>query len=65
MGWIVLGVILGIVLGVALVVDLRDRRRGGTKLARGGGLREAREDDAKVAPHAGDQAAHQFIPPTF
>lgn len=64
MGWIVLGAILAILLGVALVVDLRDRKRGGTKLARGNGLRDAREDDAAMHPTAGEQqrGSQGFLP---
>jgi hypothetical protein len=65
MGWIVLGSVLAVMLGVALIIDLRDRRRGGTKLARGGGLREARHDDVKMDSPTGDQGAYQFISPNL
>ncbi|SEF24500.1 hypothetical protein SAMN05421837_102741 [Amycolatopsis pretoriensis] len=53
MGWIVAGIVLVAVLAVALVVDLRDRGRGGKRIA--GGLRQARQDDVVRNPQVGDQ----------
>lgn len=63
MAWIVIGASIAVVLGIALVVDLRDRGRGGTKLARHGGLRQARRDDLMANPQTGDQGAYFTIPP--
>jgi len=60
MGWIVLGSVLAVMLGVALVIDLRDRQRGGAKLARGNGLRDAREDDVATNPPLGEQSGQNF-----
>jgi hypothetical protein len=61
MGWIVLGIVVVGLLAVALVVDLRDRGRGGKKIA--GGLGEARRDDVVQQPQVGDQGTYLNLPP--
>ncbi|MFJ9782230.1 hypothetical protein ACIRSS_21780 [Amycolatopsis sp. NPDC101161] len=40
-------------LAIAAIVDLRDRRRGGTRIA--AGLRQSRQDDVVRDPQVGDQ----------
>ena len=52
MTWIVLGIVVVALLAIAVLVDLRDRRRGGKRIA--GGLGEARRD-LPPDPHLGDQ----------
>jgi hypothetical protein len=60
MGWIVVGIVIGALLAVAVLVDLRDRRRGGKRIA--GGLGEARRTDVAQNPQVGDQGAGMFLP---
>jgi hypothetical protein len=60
MGWIVMGIVVAALLGVAVLVDLRDRKRGGKRIA--GGLREARQTDVVPHPQVGDQGAGMFLP---
>lgn len=53
MGWIIAGIVIVALLAIALVVDLRDRGRGGKRIA--GGLRDARQTDIVQDPQVGDQ----------
>jgi len=60
MGWLIAGIVVVALLGVAALVDLKDRGRGGKKIARTG-LRESRTDDV-VPPQVGDQGVYLNIP---
>lgn len=60
MGWLIAGIVVVALLGVAALVDLKDRGRGGKKIARTG-LKESRTDDV-VPPQVGDQGAYLNIP---
>ncbi|MEC3982748.1 hypothetical protein [Amycolatopsis sp. H20-H5] len=62
MGWILAGSILAALLVLALVVDLKDRKRGGNKLARGAGLGEARRDNLNPNPQVGDHGGYLNMP---
>lgn len=53
MTWIILGIAVVVMLAIAVVVDVRDRGRGGKRIA--GGLRESRRDDVVQDPQVGDQ----------
>ena len=59
MGWIILGVVVVALLAIAVLVDLKDRSRGGKRIA--GGLGEARRTDIAPDPHLGDQNG-TFLP---
>jgi hypothetical protein len=60
MGWIVLGIVVVALVGVAVLVDLRDRKRGGKRIA--AGLRDARRTDVVPNPQVGDQGVGMFLP---
>ena len=60
MGWIVFGIAIVALLAIALMADLRDRGRGGKRIA--GGLGEARRDDVAQNPQVGDQGSYLNLP---